>query len=226
MTQTNPHLVQRLVGIQNSLMAEHEGSKGLPSAHAGDERESFLREFLQKVFPAHRRFSSGTITDSEGRLSGQIDIAIEYGFVPSFPMPSSTDRLLLAESVAMVIEVKSNLSSQWDQVVSTTKKVKGLNRHLGAIMTIGSGPSEQIPVIAVGYTGYETTKGIRDRLASTGEDSRPDAVLCIKSGCFVGLGIEAEGPMGLYALSLAINSSLNNLGFAVPNLLSYVKQDT
>src|SRR5512147_3161769 len=100
MNGANPHIVQRLSAIQQSLLAQRLAGQGLPAAVAGNERETFLREFLQKLFPAHRRFATGAITDSEGRLSGQVDIAIEYGFVPSFPMPGTDERLLLAESVA------------------------------------------------------------------------------------------------------------------------------
>ena len=74
----NSHLVQRLTGIQSALMAQHIAGRGLPNAMIGSERETFLREFLQKLFPAHRRFAPGTITDSTGRLTGQVDIAVEY----------------------------------------------------------------------------------------------------------------------------------------------------
>src|SRR2546423_1122598 len=112
----NTHLINRLQAIQQSLMAQHAGGHHLPNALIGSERETFLREFLQKVFPAHHRFATGAITDSDNRLSGQVDIAVEYPFLPSFPMPGpSHERLLLAESVAAVVEVKSDLSGQWDQ---------------------------------------------------------------------------------------------------------------
>jgi hypothetical protein len=49
MDSANPHLLQRLQGIQQSLLAQHLGGQGLPAAVAGSERETFLREFLQKV---------------------------------------------------------------------------------------------------------------------------------------------------------------------------------
>jgi hypothetical protein len=97
----NPHLTQRLYAIQRALMDNRAGSIGLPAAVMGSERETFLREYLQKVFPSHRRFSSGAIIDAKGEMSGQVDIAIEFGQSPSFPMPGSNDRLLLAESVAL-----------------------------------------------------------------------------------------------------------------------------
>ena len=93
-------------------MAHVTGSTGLPSAFKGSERENFSRDYLQQIFPAHRRFATGAVTDSIGNISGQVDIAIEYGHLPSFPMPKTNQRLILAESVAFVIEVKSDLSSQ------------------------------------------------------------------------------------------------------------------
>ncbi|MFB2835326.1 DUF6602 domain-containing protein [Floridanema evergladense] len=76
MSRANPHLLQRLTAFQQALMAQRASSIGLPTAVAGSERETFLREFLKKVFPAHRRFTSGVITDAEGYLSGQVDIAV------------------------------------------------------------------------------------------------------------------------------------------------------
>lgn len=220
----NEHLVQRLAAIQQALMAQHAAGRGMPNAAAGDEREAFLREFLQKVFPAHRRFSTGAITDSVGTISGQVDIAVEYGTVPSFPMPTTHQRLLLAESVALTIEVKSNLVAQWDQVRATTARIKTIRRNLNPIIRIGNAdPPVIIPCIAVGYTGYATVQGIEERLASTPEAERPDAALVIESGCFAGLGMTAFGPIGLYALCIAINSSLDAVAIAVPNLLSYAQ---
>lgn len=220
----NPYLIQRLVGIQQSLMAQHIGGRGMPNATIGGERETFLREFLQKLFPAHRRFSTGAITDSEGRLSGQVDIAVEYGEIPSFPMPGTEERLLLAESVALVIEVKSNLASQWSQVCETTAKVKTLQRHLNPTMHWGNPPTPTIPCIAVAYSGHSTVEGIQQRLSSTPDEQRPDGVLVIESGCFVGFGMTSQGALGLYALSMAINVVLTQIAFSAPDLMSYVER--
>jgi hypothetical protein len=222
----NPYLVQRLDGIQKALMAQHVAGTGLPNALTGSERETFLREFLQQVFPAHRRFATGAITDSTGAITGQVDIAVEYGVIPSFPMPSTTERLLLAESVALVIEVKSDLSAQWGQVCETTSRVKALQRHLNAIMTLGDGPPPPtIPCIAVGYTGHSTIKGLSERLATTPESQRPDGALVVQSGCFSGFGLNASGPLGLYALCLVINQLLAEIGFAAPDLASYTRSE-
>lgn len=204
-------------------MAQHLGGRGLPNATIGGERETFLREFLQKVFPAHRRFATGAITDSHGQISGQVDVAIEYGFVPSFPMPGTDERLLLAESVAVVLEVKSDLIGQWGQVRETTKKVKTLRRNLNVVMSMGEGPPEWIPCIAVGYTGHATIESLQERLNSTPEDERPDAALVIQSGSFVGFGMTANGALGLYGLCLGINVLFTQIGFATPDLTAYAR---
>lgn len=221
----NPYLLQRLTGIQQSLLAQHIGGRGLPNATIGNERETFLREFLQKVFPAHRRFSTGAITDSSGQLSGQVDVAVEYGNLPSFPMPATDDRLLLAESVAVAIEVKSDLVAQWGEVRETTKKIKMLKRRLNAVVFAGPGPSEAIPCIAVGYAGHRTIKGLMERLDSTPEEERPNGALVIDSGCYVGFGMTADGAYGLYALCLSINAVLAQLAFTSPDLTNYVKDE-
>ena len=222
----NNHLVQRLQGIQQALMAQHSGGIAMPSSSKGSERETFLREFLQEVFPADRRFATGAITDVAGNISGQVDIAVEYGHLPSFPMPATKDRLLLAESVAMAIEVKSNLMDQWDEVQATTKKVKELDRNLQVVLTIGQAPGPKIPCIAVGYTGYKTADGLRQRLESTPENERPDAALVIESGIFSGLGIEASGgAAGLYAMCAAINQELARLALAAPNINAYLESN-
>lgn len=204
-------------------MAQHAAGFQLPNATAGSEREAFLREFLRKIYPAHHRFSTGAITDSSGAISGQIDIAVEYGFGPSFAMPSTEERLFLAESIALAIEVKSNLSSQWEEVQASVKKVKRLNRQFETLMVFGSPPGPKIPYIAIGYTGHKTIDGLAKRLETTPPDERPDGALVIESGCFHSVDVQTNGPLGLYALCMAISSQLAQLAFAQPNLKAYVQ---
>lgn len=90
----NQYLKHRLAAIQQSLMSHHLGGRGLPNAVAGAERGTFLREFLQKVFPSHYCSTHGVITDSFGAISWQVDLAVECLILPSFPMPSGDQRLL------------------------------------------------------------------------------------------------------------------------------------
>ncbi len=219
----NQHLVNRLIAIQQALMAQHMGGAGLPNAVIGNERETFLREFLQKVFPSHYRFTGGAITDSSGRISGQVDIAVEYPFICSFPMPASHERLILAESVLAAIEVKSNLVSQWDQVMATVRAIKQLQRDVAPLMVFGQAPSDRVPCIAVGYRGHTTIEGLRERLATTPDECRPDAALVIESGCFEGLGCWATGAAGLYALCSVLIRSATQLQAAAPDMFRYLQ---
>jgi hypothetical protein len=102
-----------LDGIRKILMAHRDARASLPSATSGAEREVLVREFLGQVFPSQFRFGSGAIIDAAGRTSGQLDIVVEFPFLPSFPPPGSAQRLYLADSAALVIEAKSDLSKQW-----------------------------------------------------------------------------------------------------------------
>ena len=148
-------------------MAQHRGGVGMPNAVIGNERETFLREFLQEVFPSHFRFTGGAICDHTGRISGQVDIAVEYPFPPSFPMPGSSERLVLAESVLAAIEVKSDLVGQWDQATATVYAVKQPQRDVSPLLSFGPPPAALIPTIVIGYRGHKTREGLQQRLAST-----------------------------------------------------------
>lgn len=222
----NMLLQNRLLGIQSVLMAVHAGGKGLPSSMIGSEREAFIRHFWNEVFPLHRRMSSGAITDSRGSEAGQIDIAVEFGFLPTFPLPGSSERLMLAESVAVVIEVKSDLSSQFGQAVEKARQVKTLIRSLEAIVPNGPirvGPS--IPVVVVGYEGYKTLEGLRNHLSEINKDGiLIDAALCIESGAFARAsgGPEGFGGHGFLALCAFISEQFEAVSRVTPNLEDYV----
>ncbi|WP_373867559.1 hypothetical protein [Shewanella xiamenensis] len=56
---------------------------------------------------------------------------LSFPFLPSIPIAGCDKfRLYLAESVACAIEVKSDLSNQWEQALSTCKKVKNIKRTI------------------------------------------------------------------------------------------------
>ena len=200
----NQYVLSRLQAIQQSLVAHHLGGTGMPDAMTGSERERFVSDFLAQVMPPLYRFGRGTITDTDGGLCGQVEVIMEFPFSPSLPTPFSSERLYLAESVAAVIEVKSNLIAQWTQVEKTTEMVRRLKRKLEVVVENvvreegGEEEDERIPCYAVGYTGYKTLDGLRDRLESTPQQSRPSGALVIESGCFVGSEVEATGAWGLY----------------------------
>jgi hypothetical protein len=205
----------------------------MPSASKGTERETFAHDFLEAVFPAPFRFGSGAVTDSEGNLSGQIDIVIEHPFLPSFPMPGGSERLYLAESVAAVLEIKSNLADQWDQVEGSVAKFRKIKRRWGAATRITGNTTSvfmpsvvPIPYVAIGYTGFKTIKQMENRFQGQPADDLPHAILTIDSGVFIsgekGLG-SATGPLGLYALCMLLNQYVQGVVAANIDFAAYAK---
>jgi hypothetical protein len=123
----NIHVLRRLEGIQDILNGVHRHSDPLSPASKGQERQAFIEDFLAKVLPPIYRFGTGDATDAAGNRSGQLDVVVEYPFAPSLPaIGSGKTRLYLAESVAAVVEVKSNVASQWEEVVRTAAQLASI----------------------------------------------------------------------------------------------------
>jgi hypothetical protein len=164
----NPHLLERLAAVQDALLAIHRGGGPMSSSTKGREREHFIHKFLEQVLPPLHRFGAGDITDSAGHRTGQCDIVIEHPLLPSLPQVGGEERLYLAEGVAAVIEVKSDLASQWDDVMKTAGEIKKLARPLrrdfDPSLPLGLGYPDTIPVFAVGYKGWSQLKTLQERL--------------------------------------------------------------
>lgn len=120
MTQSAEQAITaRLSGIQRALMGLFLSGDEISAASRGRERERFINLFLEKVFPPGYRFGSGDAIDTDGNQSGQLDVVVEFTFLPSFPALASEPRLYLAEGIAAVIEIKSDLQRQWSEVERT-----------------------------------------------------------------------------------------------------------
>lgn len=119
----------RLEGILQSLSNAYNASTKLSNSSKGYERELFISGFLSQIFPPHFRFSSGDIIDTRNNQSGQVDIVLEYPEGFSFPLFPNGPRLFLAENVAAVLEIKSNLNDQWHQVEEKARKTNELSRR-------------------------------------------------------------------------------------------------
>lgn len=158
----NQHVLSRAAGLQTILNGVHQMNVGLSTATIGQERAGFIDEFLSKVLPPIYRFGTGDATDQTGARSGQLDVVVEYPFAPSLPsIGTGQTRLYLAESVAAVIEVKSNIANQWGQALHTAKQLAPLRRSYGAAMVFGRGPQDKIPLFVVGYTGWSTVETLK-----------------------------------------------------------------
>jgi hypothetical protein len=211
----NKLLAKRLQAIRGALSAAHLAGGLSSSASRGVEREHFLNSFLREVLPPPYRFGCGDITDRYGNRSGQMDIVVEYPFLPSLPFCPGGPRLYLAEGVAAVIEVKSNLQNQWPQVLRAVEPLRKLKRSLeGALNQIGDMPSDiDIPYFVVGYRGWKTLSPLLEHV----QDIRLDGALVIDSGLYVSSArfgdhdqkpLELEGDRALWGLITSIHRAL------------------
>jgi hypothetical protein len=136
------------------LLAAHGGGGAISSASRGRERQLFVEAFLSQVLPVPFRFGTGDITDGSGVKTGEIDIVVEYPFGPSFPLLGApSTRLYLAESVAAVIEVKSDLAAQWSQVKRSAAAVASITRRPDLAVQGDTIMPPRIPFFAVSPLG-------------------------------------------------------------------------
>ena len=218
----NNHVLQRLAGIQGQLIAGYKASASMSSAAKGFERQEFIDKFLAQVLPTPFRFATGDATDKDGRRSGQLDVVIEFPFGPSLPIVGgATSRLFLAETVAAVIEVKSNISAQWGDAVSTAKQLDPLVRSYGAAMMMGP-DFPKIPLFVAGFGGWQQLPTVEKNLAAAPEVS---GVPVIDPGLFVSSpafgGIKATGPWALWGLIACLHQATGFLKAVSTNPLDY-----
>ena len=194
----------------------------MSAATKGQERAAFIDEFLAKVLPPIYRFGTGDATDANGSKSGQLDVVVEYPFAPSLPIVGAgQSRLYLAESTAAVIEVKSNLASQWNDAVKTAKALAPLKRTFGAAMSFGDGPQPEIPLFAVGYTGWKTLAALKENLDACPEIT---GALVLDAGIYASKTVSVSGgPWGLWGLILDLHRVTNSLASASTDPSAYAK---
>lgn len=192
----------------------------------GIEREQFVKNFLSEVLPPPYRLSSGEITDRKGNITGQLDIVVEYPFLPSLPVfGAKNPRLYLSDAVAVIIEVKSDLKKQWNEVKKTCECVKQLTRaqgtyqkgKLNGMLSSALPPSttrSKIPFIAVGYKGWSKPGLQHDTMEKRLIESSIDAVLIIDSSRYYTnpkgelSGIrEASGAFAFWAFISAVHQT-------------------
>lgn len=167
----HPLLYSRLQAIRQALVAAHQDGDGVPSAISGYVREQTIKQLILPSLPVKYRSTTGQIIDQYGNKTGQLDVIIENSGFPSIAAPSIADvRLVLAEGVSSVIEVKSTLSSQWSQVVSTKNKVYPIRRRYRMeSITRGQVP-ERVPFFVVAYQGWKELETLRSKIDEEGID--------------------------------------------------------
>lgn len=213
----------RLEAIRSAFMALYNGGVGMPKASNGTDRELFVSEFLAKVFPPHLRYVGGAIIDSvSSERSGQVDVAMLLPNAPSFAMPAGEERLMMAESVAAAFEVKSDLSTQWEQVLATTEKIKALRKHVRDLEIPGQCVVASIPVYAVGYKGWANVGTLKKKWENTPEEQRPDGVLMLENPAFVSATLQAESHAAIFAFIAHLSQSIKDHALIEANLFRYI----
>lgn len=180
MSQCPQLLKERLQSLVDLLRVVRSGGHGLSSATVGYEREAVATALLGNVIAPPFRIGCGDILDSSGKTSGQMDIVIERTPSISFPLVSGLHpRLYLAEGVAAVVEVKSDLRKQWAQFKESASRLGQLKRHYKDIVAVIGKPSEQVPHYVVGYKGWKNIGALERHIL----DSHAMGVLSIEP-CF------------------------------------------
>jgi|GEM_PF-1412396 len=248
----NRQLQDRMQAFFGMLDQVHAAGGALSSNTKGYEREAFVRGLLQQVFPSHYLFGNGDIMDSYGEKSGQVDVVVSNPTALSFPIIADGPRLFLAESVAAVIEVKSDLSNQWDEVMATANKVAALKRHFAkqyykglldliqfakergreadqgeAMLKAGMAVSkdqlgERIPLIAVGYQGWKTQETIQEKIKAS--NGSVTAVFNLDTQMFCTIDGVANGPYSMWQFLTDLLRQLQLVSEPLPLFITYASE--
>jgi hypothetical protein len=133
--------------------------------------------------------------------------------------------LYLAEGVAAAIEVKSDLGKQWSEVKATASKLAKLRRNFGKTESARNRhPPAVIPLIVVGYKGWQKPDTIKKKLKNT---PGVHAILDIALGYFYAeipfitidaktpkpavLTFQTSGVDALWGLICILNEQVNDL---------------
>jgi hypothetical protein len=216
----HPALLKRLAGYRAHLIAAYKLGAGMSSASKGHERRAFVHDFLEATFPPPNRFGTGDCIDKAGNQSGELDVVVEYPFLPSLTLQGHS-RLYLAEGVAAVIEVKSNIAGEWKEACDTGTKLKALQRNFVIGMSMGPVPPD-IPYFVVGYNGWKNM----DTVASHCNNSPADGVLVIDAGLYYANSawlpqVQAIGDISLFRFISTLAEVMSGLKVASGNPVDY-----
>ncbi|TYR30940.1 hypothetical protein FY036_15975 [Mesorhizobium microcysteis] len=177
-------LFTRVSAVKDGLLAAHKAGSGSPNEVIGNEREVFIRNYLEAAYPKPFRFAGGFVTDSEGRKSGQLDIIVEKFHSISFPAQAgSSERLYLAEMVSAAISVKSNLSAQWKQVTSEIDKLDPVKSDPTGFFQVNA-HSGSVPFFVLSYSGAQTLESLGEKLDALPKNNCLKAVAVLDSNIF------------------------------------------
>lgn len=156
--------------VSQSSEIEHRGT-------AGTEREVFLKGTLNELYPERYIFSEGEIIDYQGNTSPQADIVVYDDHMPILSHDSADQ--FLSEGVLAHIEVKSDLSSQLENALNKSARVKELEKDIQTIMQVGQIPP-RVPSFVFAFDGSSKTtfkKNVIDFYTSN--NNHPPDYICV-----------------------------------------------
>lgn len=202
----------------------------MANATIGREREVFIDFVLKNIIAPPFRVGSGEAVDRDDQSTGQLDIAIEYSNSLSFPLPIGTsERLYLAESLCAIIEVKSNLATQWNEVERKASMISKLVRNPGAVGFVGRPPPKRIPVFVVGFQGWESSAILRNHLGScnSGDNEIISGILQIDPAVYITStrfpDHAFEGDRALFGFLLSLEELMSSMIASKPAFKPYVE---
>jgi hypothetical protein len=127
--------------------------------------------------------------------------------------------------VAAVVEVKSTLPSQWNQVLETLAKLQPLRRSFGAGLIMGGqGPAETIPLFVASYTGWKTREVVQDHVANTPGVAGIliiDEAIFVSSPDYFSRAVMATGSRALWGLICCLHEVTSSLQAASTSPIDY-----
>ena len=154
-------------GAVKELRGAYEKSEDAPTPCMGSLREEGVRRAIEHSLPSVIRLLEGEIIDPFGKQSGQIDGIAVHATGSALATSPDDSVVALAEGVLAVIESKSNLSAQWNEVERTWEKIRALRRFGEQAGVWAMGPplpsDRSIPFFVMGRTGWKKPETLRDK---------------------------------------------------------------
>lgn len=199
----HPRLVTFFRGAMTELRGAYEKSEGAPSAVAGSLREEGIRRAIEHSLPTIAKLYSGEIVDRFGGHSGQLDGMIVHATGSAIATSPTEPRIALAEGVVAIVESKSNLSSQWDEVQATWDKIRVLRRFREPRGVWGFRQPQAsdwaFPFIVMARAGWRRPETLRDKAAalraSFGDVAAPSVIVVQCDPAGIGLALADTGGM-------------------------------
>lgn len=219
----NIYVKERLEALIKICKSVDSGGKNITTASKGTEREFFINQILSNVIAPPFRIGTGDITDSTGKRSGQCDLIIEYTHSISFPLISPrAPRLYFAEGVCAVIEIKSDLGRQWNEVQQSHEFVAQLKRRYSffsftSTRNINEILPEKIPYFVIGYRGWKKKETLKEKMM----DLKIDGILVLESALYYGKEYEGEGSEALFAFLRSLQILTGEIMGAIPDYDAY-----